>query len=93
MPSPRDVRTVEDARRLTHVKVGLFDNYGVLLGKYMSKGKFFASLEKGFSFCDVILGWDTKDQLYDNVYYTGWHTGYPDAPVRILPESCRELPL
>ncbi|HEX4972859.1 MAG TPA: hypothetical protein VFV69_17525, partial [Steroidobacteraceae bacterium] len=28
----------------------------------------------------------------DNVQFTGWHTGYPDAPVRILPESCRPLP-
>jgi glutamine synthetase len=26
------------------------------------------------------------------VSYTGWHTGYPDAPVRILPASCRPLP-
>jgi glutamine synthetase len=30
--------------------------------------------------------------LYDNVSFTGWHTGYPDAPVRILPESCRSIP-
>ncbi|MTI12716.1 glutamine synthetase family protein [Sansalvadorimonas verongulae] len=97
MINPRDVRTVEDAKKiveergLTHVKVGLFDNDGVMLGKYMSKSKFFSSLENGFAFCDVILGWDSKDQLYDNVKYTGWHTGYPDAPVRILPESCRDI--
>ncbi|HHI82788.1 MAG TPA: glutamine synthetase, partial [Rhizobiales bacterium] len=32
------------------------------------------------------------DQLYDNVTYTGWHTGYPDAPVRVLPQTARELP-
>jgi glutamine synthetase len=95
----REVKTVEDARRiveerqLKHVKVGLFDNDGVLRGKYMSREKFFSSLEKGFAFCDVVLGWDNQDQLYDNVSYTGWHTGYPDAPVRIVPESCRELPL
>ena len=98
MRNPRNVKTVADARqiveerKLTHVKVGLFDNDGIMLGKYMSKEKFFSSLEKGFSFCDVILGWDSKDQLYDNVKYTGWHTGYPDAPVRILPDSCREIP-
>jgi glutamine synthetase len=95
---PRDVKTVEDAKKiveergLKHVKVGLFDNDGVMRGKYMSREKFFSSLDKGFAFCDVVLGWDVKDQLYDNVTYTGWHTGYPDAPVRILPESCRELP-
>ena len=99
MLNPRDVKTIADVRKiveergLTHVKVGLFDNDGVMLGKYMSKSKFFSSLENGFAFCDVVLGWDSKDQLYDNVKYTGWHTGYPDAPVRILPQSCRELPL
>ncbi|OED43515.1 glutamine synthetase [Endozoicomonas sp. (ex Bugula neritina AB1)] len=98
MLNPRDVKTIADAkqiveeRNLSHVKVGLFDNDGVMLGKYMSKAKFFSSLENGFAFCDVVLGWDSKDQLYDNVKYTGWHTGYPDAPVRVLPESCREIP-
>lgn len=96
--NPRDVKTIQDARNiveqrgLSHVKVGLFDNDGVMRGKYMSREKFFSSLEKGFAFCDVVLGWDVKDQLYDNVDYTGWHTGYPDAPVRILPDSCRDIP-
>ncbi|WP_237583406.1 glutamine synthetase family protein [Photobacterium halotolerans] len=93
----REVKTIADAmaiveeRALTHVKVGLFDNDGIMRGKYMSKSKFFSSLEKGFAFCDVVLGWDSKDQLYDNTRYTGWHTGYPDAPVRILPHTCREV--
>lgn len=95
---PRQVRTIQDARRiveerkLSHVKVGVFDHDGVLRGKYMSRSKFLSSLENGFGFCDVVLGWDSNDQLYDNVSYTGWHTGYPDATVRIVPESCRELP-
>jgi glutamine synthetase len=95
---PREVTTIEDAKQiveergLTHVKVGLFDNDGVMRGKYMSREKFFSSLESGFAFCEVVLGWDVKDQLYDNVTYTGWHTGYPDAPVRILCDSCREIP-
>ncbi len=96
--NPREVKTIQDAnqiveeRGLTHVKVGLFDNDGVMRGKYMSREKFLSSLDNGFAFCDVVLGWDVKDQLYDNVTYTGWHTGYPDAPVRILPDSCREIP-
>lgn len=95
---PREVRTIDDARRivdergLSHVKVGVFDHDGVMRGKYMSRHKFFSALEKGFGFCDVVLGWDSNDQLYDNVKYTGWHTGYPDAPVRILPETCRSIP-
>jgi glutamine synthetase len=93
-----DVRTAEDARRiveqreLSHVKVGIFDMDGILRGKYMSRDKFFSALDSGFGFCDVVLGWDSHDQLYDNVSYSGWHKGYPDAPVRIVPECCRELP-
>jgi len=95
---PRKVKTAADARKVVNerkldfVKVGVFDIDGIMRGKYMSKAKFFSALEGGFGFCDVILGWDSKDQLYDNVTYTGWHTGYPDAPVRVIPESCREIP-
>ena len=95
---PRKVKTAADARAivaergLTHIKVGAFDIDGILRGKYMSRAKFESSLEGGFGFCDVVLGWDSKDQLYDNVRFTGWHTGYPDAPVRLLPETCRALP-
>jgi glutamine synthetase len=98
MMEPRQVRTIADARAiveqrsLSHVKVGVFDIDGIMRGKYMSRDKFFSALENGYGFCDVVLGWDCQDQLYDNVKFTGWHTGYPDAPVRILPDSCRLLP-
>jgi glutamine synthetase len=87
-----DARTIVSERGLTHVKVGAFDIDGIMRGKYMSRSKFESALEGGFGFCDVVLGWDSKDVLYDNVKYTGWHTGYPDAPVRLLPDTCRELP-
>jgi glutamine synthetase len=90
--SAAHARAIVQERGLSHVKVGLFDVDGVLRGKYMSREKFFASLEGGFGFCDVVLGWDSQDQLYDNVSYTGWHTGYPDAVARIVPESCRSIP-
>lgn len=95
---PREVHTAADARRiveergLSHVKVGLFDIDGVLRGKYMSREKLHSALEGRFGFCDVVLGWDSYDQLYDNVRFTGWHTGYPDAPVRVLPDTCRPIP-
>jgi len=94
----RDVKTAADARAivemrgLSHVKVGVFDADGILRGKYMGRDKFFSALDKGFGFCDVVLGWDSSDQLYDNVKFTGWHTAYPDANVRIVPSSCRDLP-
>ena len=95
---PRQVKTAADARAiveeraLTHVKVGAFDIDGIMRGKYMSRAKFESSVENGLGLCDVVLGWDSKDQLYDNARYTGWHTGYPDANVRVLPETCRALP-
>ena len=95
---PRQVKTAADARAIVaerdapHVKVGVFDIDGIMRGKYISREKFLSALDSGFGFCDVVLGWDCQDQLYDNVKYTGWHTGYPDAPVRVLPDSCRQLP-
>ena len=96
---PEDVRTTAQARAiveergLQHVKVGVFDNDGILRGKYLDRDKFFAALDKGVGFCDVVLGWDSNDQQYDNVTFTGWHTAFPDAQVRLLPETCRALPL
>jgi glutamine synthetase len=95
---PEEVRTSAQARAiveergLKHVKIGVFDNDGILRGKYIEREKFFTALEKGLGICDVVLGWDSNDQLYDNVTFTGWHTAYPDAPVRLLPETCRSLP-
>ena len=88
---PRDVKTSADARaiveerNLTHIKVGVFDIDGIMRGKYISRAKFLSALESGFGFCDVVLGWDSNDQLVDNLAYTGWHTAYPDAPARIVP--------
>ncbi len=90
--SETDARSIVEERGLSHVKVGVFDMDGILRGKYMGREKFLSALEKGFGFCDVVLGWDSYDQLYDNVSFTGWHTGYPDANVRLLPDSCRDLP-
>lgn len=100
MINPRSVQSVADARKiveernLEYVKIGVHDIDGILRGKYLSRAKFFSALESGLSFCDVVLGWDSNDQLYDKVgvTYTGWHTGYPDAPVRVVPSSCRDIP-
>jgi len=95
-----DIKTVSYAKKIIeergidYVKVGIFDIDGIFRGKYMQTSKFLTVLEKGFEFCDVVFGWDSNDQLYDNdVTITGWHSGYSDAHVRIVPESCRELPL
>lgn len=94
-----ELATLEDVlrwmseRNATHVKVGVTDVDGILRGKYLRRDKFESAAKKGFGFCDVVLGWDSADQLYDNVKYTGWHTAYPDAPVRVVLGTGRELPL
>src|ERR1041384_7241298 len=80
------------AREPNCAKVGIFDMDGIFRGKYLNADKLASALTGGFGFCDVVLGWDSDDQLYDNVRYTGWHTAYPDAPVRVLPETCRPVP-
>ncbi|MEP5766642.1 MAG: glutamine synthetase [Halieaceae bacterium] len=76
-----------------NLKLVVTDLDGVLRGKYVSRKKFLAALEKGFGFCDVIFGWDSADELYGEDSYTGWHTAFPDAWARIDPSSCRLLPL
>ncbi len=90
--SAADARALLASGAIKYVKLGLFDIDGIFRGKYISREKFLSALESGLGFCDVVLGWDSNDQLYDSGRYTGWHTGYPDAPVRVVPESARSLP-
>ncbi|MGA9025682.1 MAG: glutamine synthetase family protein [Steroidobacteraceae bacterium] len=92
MENAVDTATFLSDRGIEHVKIGVFDGDGIMRGKYLSRDKFLSALDKGIGFCDVILGWDSNDQLFDNVKYTGWHTAYPDAAVRILPATRREIP-
>lgn len=79
-------------RDVPYVRLGVFDMDGVFRGKYVNRDKFESAIEKGLGFCDVVVGWDSNDQLYDNVTVTGWHTGYPDAKVRMVPETMRLIP-
>lgn len=81
-----------EKRNIKHVKLGIVDVDGVLRGKYVSLEKFRSALENSLGFCDVIFGWDAGDNLYDNTTVTGWHTGYPDTPARIDPETFRIIP-
>jgi len=74
------------------IKVAVTDIDGILRGKYLSKDKFLAAADSGFGFCNVVFGWDSGDVCYDNAKYTGWHTGYPDAQVRIDLATQRSVP-
>lgn len=74
------------------VKVAVTDIDGVLRGKYISVEKFLSVADAHIGFCDVVFGWDMGDVAYDNSSYTGWHTGYPDAKVRLDLETFRQIP-
>ncbi len=84
-------RRFED-NHVRRVKLGAFDTDCTLRGKYVSVEKFWSAAESGLGFCDVIFGWDIGDVLYDNVKFTGWHTGYPDAHCRIDLGTFRLVP-
>ncbi|KAA9041081.1 glutamine synthetase [Ginsengibacter hankyongi] len=74
------------------VKIALTDIDGILRGKYISTEKFLSVIDGHTGFCDVIFGWDSNDVAYDNVAYTGWQTGYPDAPAKIDLSTFRKIP-
>jgi len=74
------------------VKIAFTDIDGILRGKYISTEKFLSVAENGMGFCDVIFGWDAGDITYDNVKFTGWHTGYPDTPAVLDLNTFRQIP-
>jgi len=92
--SSSDALGLEKLRKstATKCKVAITDIDGVLRGKYIHKNKLESALESGLGFCNVVFGWDSADVCYDNARYTGWHTGYPDAQVRLDVRTYREVP-
>jgi len=79
-------------RGVRRIKLGGTDIDGILRGKYISLEKFAGTAASGLGFCDVLFGWDIGDVLYDNVKFTGWHTGYPDAHATIDLDTLRMIP-
>ncbi|MGD9941669.1 MAG: glutamine synthetase family protein [Burkholderiaceae bacterium] len=87
------MRSLIQEHGIEQVKIAVTDMDGVLRGKYVSRDKFLSVLDGAIGFCNVVFGWDLHDQLYDDsVRYTGWHTAYPDAQVRVLLDTCRVIP-
>lgn len=74
------------------VKIAFSDIDGILRGKYISVEKFLSIIDSKTGFCDVIFGWDVNDKTYDNVQFTGAHTGYPDMSARIDINTFRKIP-
>jgi glutamine synthetase len=87
-----EVGKLLEQKEVKRIKLGAFDIDGALRGKYVSREKFESAAQSGMGFCDVIFGWDIGDVLYDNVKFTGWHTGYPDAHCRIALDTVRLIP-
>jgi|TARA_B110000444_G_scaffold257890_1_gene297416 glutamine synthetase len=98
MNTQEEIKAYLETSNTQYVKVAITDIDGVLRGKYMHVDKFLKSSKEGFGFCDVIFGWDTEDKLYefneinDDKILTGWHTGYPDQPAKIVLNSGRKIP-
>ncbi len=90
--SPEALEEYLDSQRVGFHKVAVIDIDGVLRGKYIDRAKLSSALRKGFGFCDVVLGWDSHDKLYDNARLSGWHTGYQDAHVELDLTTARLLP-
>ncbi len=78
---------------MSDIKIAVTDLDGVLRGKYISQAKYQSVLKSGLGFCDVIFGWDSADELYEQDSYTGWAKAFPDATATLDETTIRSLPL
>ena len=95
MKTDKSANSIIDAIKKSdtvRVKVAVADIDGILRGKYIHKDKFISAIDGGFGFCNVVLGWDSNDVTYDNAKFTGWHTGFPDAMVKLDLNTHRNIP-
>jgi glutamine synthetase len=89
---PKQILDALKKEGATKVKVACSDIDGILRGKYLHIDKFAGALDGGFGFCDVVFGWDSHDQCYDNTQVTGWQHGFPDALARLDLSTARRVP-
>lgn len=81
-----------EQKQVRRIKLGITDIDGVIRGKYLSIDKFASVVRSSAGFCDCIFGWDIDDQLYDNVTFSSWDKGFPDAPYRVDIGTMRTVP-
>ena len=91
--TPQEALDLIEKRDIKQIKLATTDIDGILRGKYINKEKFISVLESGLGFCDVIFGWDSRDELYAKDSITGWSDAFPDALGEVDISTCRELPL
>ena len=75
-----------------YVRFAVTDIDGVCRGKHLSGEKVAGMLADGGTIASALFGWDIADALYDNVSFTGFHTGYPDVGLRLDASTARQLP-
>ena len=96
--TPNEVTSVEDAKRLIaerdvdHVVVGVPDLQGFLRGKYISRDKLLGTLDKGMGVPGVVYALDPTDVILDVPGLSDDTSGYDDNLIRLIPETCREIP-
>ena len=74
------------------VRFAVTDIDGVCRGKHLSVEKIISMLNGGGTLASAVFGWDIADELYDNVTFTGFHTGYPDVGLALDASTARQLP-
>jgi glutamine synthetase len=93
-----DVRTAQDVRALLaerhveHVTVAVVDLQGQVRGKYLGRDKFLGALDDGMAMAPVIQAFDFGDTIQDVAGLSDDVQGFGDASVRIVADSCREIP-
>ncbi len=96
--TPNEVRSVEDAKQLIaerdtdHVVIGIPDLQGFLRGKYASRDKVLGALDKGMGLPGVIYALDPTDVILDIPGLSDDGSGFDDGTIRLIPETCREIP-
>ncbi len=79
-------------QNVKNIKVAITDLDGVLRGKYINKQKFESASKSGLQFCDVVFGWDCKDDLYEQDSFSGWKNAFKDITATLDMDTMRNLP-
>ena len=74
------------------VRFAVTDIDGVCRGKHLSGEKVASMLKGGGTIASAVFGWDIADELYDNVSFTGFHTGYPTSACSWTPAPHANCP-
>lgn len=84
-PLPSFARQL-DAAGIRDLHLGILDPDGVFRHKLVSAEKAAKLAAEGYSFCDVLYGWDSAERTWDP------GDSYIDRPAQIFPDTLRSWP-